>query len=161
MPLVAEKSGHADIAGIKVRGRADRIDMLADGRLAIVDYKTGEGPNNKQVAAGFAMQLGLIGLIAEQGGFEGAVGKAGAFEYWSLARDPRTGQFGKVTSPVSGRTAVSDPEKFVEFIANKFKTAAAKWLTGNEPFKAKLRPEYAWADYDQLMRLEEWQGRDV
>lgn len=160
-PLVAEKSGHAEFAGVRVRGRADRIDRLADGRLAIVDYKTGEGPSNRQVAAGFAMQLGLIGLIAEQGGFEGAKGTAGAFEYWSLARDSKTGQFGKVTSPVTGKTAVKEPEAFVAFIAEKFKEAAANWLTGNAPFKAKIRPEYAWADYDQLMRLEEWQGRDV
>lgn len=160
-PLVAEKSGHTQIAGVKIRGRADRIDRLADGKLAIVDYKTGEGPNNKQVREGFAMQLGLIGLIAEQGGFEGVEGKGSAFEYWSLARDARTGQFGKVTSPVVGRTAVSEPEAFVKLIAGKFAEAAKKWLTGNAPFKAKLRPEYAWADYDQLMRLEEWQGRDV
>jgi ATP-dependent helicase/nuclease subunit B len=161
MPLFAEKSGSTKFAGVKISGRADRIDRLADGKLAIVDYKTGEGPNNKQVEAGFAMQLGLIGLIVEQGGFEGVTGKGGAFEYWSLARDSKTGQFGKITSPVASKTAVSEPEAFVELIARQFREAAEKWLTGNEPFKAKLRPEYAWADYDHLMRLEEWQGRDV
>lgn len=159
-PLVAEVSGETEFAGVKIRGRADRIDKLADGRLAIVDYKTGEGPNNKQVAAGFAMQLGLVGLIAEKGGFGGAQGESGAFEYWSLARDSKSRQFGKMTSPVSGNNAVAEPEKFVDLIAAQFREAAAKWLTGNVPFKAKIRPEYAWADYDQLMRLEEWQGRD-
>jgi ATP-dependent helicase/nuclease subunit B len=65
-----------------------------------------------------------------------------------------------MTSPVSGNNAVAEPEKFVDLIAAQFREAAAKWLTGNVPFKAKIRPEYAWADYDQLMRLEEWQGRD-
>ena len=137
-----------------------RIDRLADGKLGIVDYKTGEGPKNKQVAAGFAMQLGLIGLIAEQGGFEGAAGKAAAFEYWSLARDQQTRDFGKISSPTTGKYAVTEPEAFVAEIADQFAKAAAKWLTGNDPFTAKLSPEYAWSDYDQLMRLEEWQGRD-
>ena len=34
-------------------------------------------------------------------------------------------------------------------------------LTGDAPFTAKLHPEYApYADYDQLMRLEEWFGRE-
>ena len=34
------------------------------------------------------------------------------------------------------------------------------WLTGTEPFTAKLNPAYApYGDYDQLMRLEEWYGR--
>jgi ATP-dependent helicase/nuclease subunit B len=34
------------------------------------------------------------------------------------------------------------------------------WLTGSEPFTARLNPAYApYGDYDQLMRLEEWYGR--
>ena len=159
-PLVAEKWGSTEFAGVTLGGRADRIDRLADGKLGIVDYKTGEGPKNKQVAAGFAMQLGLIGLIAEQGGFEGAAGKAAAFEYWSLARDQQTRDFGKISSPTTGKYAVTEPEAFVAEISDQFAKAAAKWLTGNDPFTAKLSPEYAWSDYDQLMRLEEWQGRD-
>ena len=41
-----------------------------------------------------------------------------------------------------------------------FVDAAASWLTGSEPFTAKLNPAYApYGDYDQLMRLEEWYGR--
>lgn len=159
-PLVAEKSGETSFAGIRLRGRADRIDRLADGGLGIVDYKTGDGPKTRQVAAGFAMQLGLIGLIAEQGGFDGVAGKARAFEYWSLSRDTETRSFGKLTSPVSGKKPAFTPDEFVGKIAGLFAEAAAKWLTGSEPFAAKLSPEYAWSDYDHLMRLEEWQGRD-
>ena len=158
--LVAEKSGHTQFAGVKLRGRADRIDRLVDGGLGIVDYKTGEGPKNKQVAAGFAMQLGLIGLIAEQGGFDGVSGKAVAFEYWSLARDPVSRTFGKISSPTTGKKPVYEPVAFVAMIADQFAKAAAKWLTGSDPFTAKLSPEYARNDYDHLMRLEEWQGRD-
>ena len=30
-------------------------------RVAIVDYKTGKPPTQKAVAAGFALQLGLLG----------------------------------------------------------------------------------------------------
>ena len=106
------------------------------------------------------MQLGLIGLIAEQGGFDKVQGKGGAFEYWSLARNDRARDFGKVLWPTAGKNAVTEPEAFVAEIADQFAKAAAKWLTGNDPFTAKLSPEYAWNDYDQLMRLEEWQGRD-
>ena len=160
MPLVAEKSGHTQFAGVKLRGRADRIDRLVDGGLAIVDYKTGEGPKNKQVDAGYAMQLGLIGLIAEQGGFDGVSGEGMAFEYWSLARDPASRTFGKITSPATGKNPVAKPDAFVAKIADQFAKAAAKWLTGGDPFTAKLSPDYARHDYDHLMRLEEWQGRD-
>ena len=41
-----------------------------------------------------------------------------------------------------------------------FSEAAARWLTGDSPFTAKLQPRFArYGDYDQLMRLEEWLGR--
>lgn len=159
-PGPSEESSKADLDGITVKGRVDRIDRLADGSLAVIDYKTGEAPSNRQVKEGFAMQLGLIGFIAENAGFDGVQGKANAFEYWSLARDQRSRTFGKTSSPVEGKAAVSEPEAFVGFIADKFRTAAARWLTGGEPFIAKLAPEYAWSDYDHLMRLEEWEGRD-
>lgn len=160
-PVDSEIPGKIEIDGVKLRGRADRIDRLADGRLAVIDYKTGEPPKNAQIAAGFAMQLGLIGLIAERGGFEGIAGQAGAFEYWSLARDTKSRSFGKLTSPVEGKTAVSEPEDFVATIAAQFRVAAADYLLGDKPFTAKLAPDYAWSDYDQLMRLEEWEGRDA
>lgn len=160
-PLKSEVSGKAEFAGVTIRGRADRIDRLADGSFAVIDYKTGEPPKNAQIAAGFAMQLGLIGLIAERGGFEGIEGRARAFEYWSLARDAKSKAFGKLVSPVQGKTAVSEPEDFVAMIAEQFRVAAADYLLGDKPFTAKLAPDYAWSDYDQLMRLEEWEGRDA
>ena len=85
-PLAAEADGEAALAGITVYGRADRIDRLADGDIAIVDYKTGAPPTQKAVDAGFALQLGLLGLIGRAGGFEGVGGEPQAFEYWSLTR---------------------------------------------------------------------------
>ena len=68
--------GRSEIAGVTLRGKADRIDQLADGSLAIVDYKTGKPPSAKAMTEGFALQLGLLGLIAERGGFEGIDGIA-------------------------------------------------------------------------------------
>ena len=45
--------------------------------------------------------------------------------------------------------------------ARQFSDAADKWLTGDEAFTAKLVPEYAsYEDYDQLMRQDEWYGRE-
>src|SRR3546814_13833557 len=78
------------------------MDVLPDGSLAIIDYKTGKPPSGKQVAAGYSMQLGLLGLIAEQGEFEGldGSGDVAAFEYWSLGRDYKADSFGYCQSPV-------------------------------------------------------------
>lgn len=162
VPIAAEAWGAIDFAGVRLGGRADRIDRLADGTLAVVDYKTGIPPGNRQVKAGYAQQLGLLGLIAERGGFKDVAGRAGAFEYWSLARN-REGGFGMVKSPVDpqGRKDMIVTADFTAEAARIFAEAAGTWLTGDAPFTARLHPEYApYGDYDQLMRLDEWYGRD-
>jgi ATP-dependent helicase/nuclease subunit B len=157
-PLAAEAEGRCELAGVELKGVADRIDRCADGSLAIVDYKTGQPPSAKAVAEGFSLQLGLLGLIAERGGFDGIEGAAACFEYWSLAR--KAGRLGYVASPVGGRSGL-DAADFTTLAARNFIAAAAKWLTGSEPFTARLHPEYApYGDYDQLMRLDEWYGRE-
>ena len=137
-PAAAEAKGTCEIAGVKLYGEADRIDRFADGSLAIVDYKTGTPPGPKAVAEGFSMQLGLLGLIAERGGFEGIEGVPACFEYWSLAR--KAGKLGHVASPVAGRHGI-DPAEFTTMATRNFLAAAARWLTGDEPFTAKLHPE--------------------
>jgi ATP-dependent helicase/nuclease subunit B len=137
-----------------VHGRADRIDRLADGGLAIIDYKTGQPPTQKAVTEGFALQLGLLALIGRAGGFEGVSGDPQAFEYWSLAR--YRGKFGRRMCPDKDMS----PGEFLDHAYRNFAEAAANWLTGDAPFTAKLNPAYApYGDYDQLMRLEEWYGR--
>ena len=159
LPIAAETKGECVVAGISLYGEADRIDRLADGRLAIVDYKTGTPPGSKAVAAGFSMQLGLLGLIAEKGGFAEVQGVPACFEYWSLAR-AASGKLGHVKSPVGGRSNI-DADDFTSLAARIFTAAAEAWLTGSEPFTAKLHPEHApYGDYDQLMRLDEWYGRE-
>ena len=153
-PQAAEASGEAAVAGVTVYGRADRVDRLPNGGLAIIDYKTGAPPSQKAVDAGFALQLGLLGLIGRAGGFEGVLGEPEAFEYWSLAR--YRGQFGRLMRPDKDM----EEGEFLQHAYRNFADAVQKWLTGNEPFTAKLNPAYApYGDYDQLMRLEEWYGR--
>jgi len=154
LPIAAELKGETPLAGVVVEGRVDRIDRLANGMLAIIDYKTGQPPSQKSVAEGFSLQLGLLGLIGRAGGFEGVSGDPEAFEYWSLAR--YRGKFGRLMCPDKDM----DEGEFLAHANRNFAEAARKWLTGNEPFTAKLNPAYApYGDYDQLMRLEEWYGR--
>ena len=157
----AEGKGEIAIAGVMLSGRYDRVDRLSDGTLAIVDYKTGKPPSTKAVREGFSLQLGMLGWIAEQGGFDGLHATAEAFEYWSLGRS-KDG-FGYVATPVDAegkrdRIVTAD---FTRIAHDRFVEAAGQWLTGDAPFTAKLVPEYApYAEYDQLMRRDEWYGRD-
>jgi ATP-dependent helicase/nuclease subunit B len=154
-PLKAEIEGRTPLGGIVAQGRADRIDRLADGSLAIIDYKTGQPPSQKSVREGFSLQLGLLGLIGRAGGFDGVFGDPEAFEYWSLAR--YRGKFGRLMRPDKDM----QPGEFLAHANRNFKDAAERWLSGTDAFTAKLNPAYApYGDYDQLMRLEEWYGRE-
>ena len=163
--LIAEEKGTTELLGIKITGRADRIDRLADGSLAIIDYKTGGAPKPPQATAGFAMQLGLVGLMAERGVIKDVAGDAGQFEYWSLAKNPKNrSEFGHISQPTSKKATDDHIEAsdFVSFIKGQAEAALSKWILGNEPFAAKLRPEFAnYEDYNQLMRLQEWDGRQA
>ena len=160
-PILFEQKGEAEIAGVTLHGIADRIDRNADKTLAIVDYKTGQPPSAAMVAAGYAMQLGLLGAIAESGSFTGTSEEASIFEYWSLAKS-RMGDFGYSAMPFSKKfEAEINADNFTEKAVETFTEAANDWLTGDRSFIAKLQPGFAnYADYDQLMRLEEWYGRE-
>ncbi|MBC9032039.1 double-strand break repair protein AddB [Sphingomonas sp. JC676] len=159
--LAVEKRGAIVFDGVALSGTFDRIDRLADGNLAIVDYKTGKPPSLAAVREGFSLQLGLLGLIAERGGFDGIAGRATGFEYWSLSRN-KFGGFGYVESPCDPKRRDYLPaNEFVDRAVAQFEGAARMWLTGDEPFTAKLHPDYApYTEYDQLMRRDEWYGRD-
>ncbi|MEL7189779.1 MAG: double-strand break repair protein AddB [Pseudomonadota bacterium] len=160
--LATEISGAMRFDGVKVSGRADRIDRLADGTLAIVDYKTGSPPSNEQVKNGYALQLGLLGLIAQYSSFEEEGGQlvsgdASKFEYWSSGKDK--GAFGKVTSPMKTGSMRSGilPEDFIPFHERKLSQAISRYIKGDALFKARENPDYeGYSDYDQLMRVEEW-----
>ena len=117
------------------------------------------------VEQGFALQLGTLGLIAADGGFPGVTGEPNRFEYWSLGKskdkDSRTG-FGYAVEPIKEgkkKTGLLREEvlfKTEEFLAD----AIRRWIKGDEAFTARLNPDIGgYNDFDQLMRLDEWQAR--
>ncbi|MCW1384831.1 double-strand break repair protein AddB [Novosphingobium sp. KCTC 2891] len=161
--IAFETKGEVLVDGVRIHGRADRIDRCGDGTLAVIDYKTGTPPSGRMVEQGFALQLGLIGLIAEMGGFMDVDGTPNAFEYWSLARNKERG-FGYRSEPVlEGKKQSGIPrEDFLPETLRFLKEAIARWILGSDPFTARLNPDLpGYSDYDQLMRLDEWQGRSL
>jgi ATP-dependent helicase/nuclease subunit B len=169
VPVTVEGAGRLEVRGIEFRGKADRIDRLPDGALAIVDYKTGAPPSGREVEAGFALQLGTLGLMARAGAFQDLSGQTvhgepARFEYWSLgkSRTSDTG-FGYITTPIhEGKKrsgiALGDFLPQAEYFLHD---ALDKWILGDEPFTARLNPDApGYSTYDQLMRLDEWLGRE-
>jgi len=164
IPTLIEQSADWLYRGVTIRGKADRIDRLPDGSLAVVDYKTGMPPSGRQVEQRFALQLGTTGLMVRAGAFAGLSGEPTVFEYWSLAKSSKseTG-FGYITTPVlSGNKRSGIPlADFLPEAQRYLDDALDRWILGEEPFTARLNPNLkSFATYDQLMRLDEWLGRE-
>ncbi|QZD95666.1 double-strand break repair protein AddB [Qipengyuania gelatinilytica] len=164
--LAVEVKGSMHFDDVFVHGRADRIDRLEDGSLGIIDYKTGKPPTAKMVEQGYALQLGILGLIAEDNGFKDITGEPGGYEYWSLgrAKDDNPHGFGYVDIPlkVGKKQTGLLPEDFLPTTRKKLTEAIDRYIKGDAPFTARANPDYpAYDTYDQLMRLEEWLPRQA
>jgi ATP-dependent helicase/nuclease subunit B len=154
-PLKTEITGgipiETDTEPFHLTAKADRIDRLPDGRLAILDYKTGRPPTPGSVRDGFAPQLPLEAVIADQGGFSGLPkGTTGELAYLRLTGGNPPGEF----LPALGRDA---PD---EAIANAWEglgALIAAYDDPTQPYPALVRAEFAFAgDYDHLSRIDEW-----
>jgi ATP-dependent helicase/nuclease subunit B len=134
--------------------RADRIERRADGALAILDYKTGTPPSQKEVDAGLAPQLLLEAAMAEAGAFGAELaGQAGELIYWHL-----TGGYepGEVRSLFKGNAAAID-----EAVAAARDSLGALIDAYDQPDRCYLsQPHPAraprFSDYAQLARVAEW-----
>ncbi len=133
--------------------KADRIDLLTDGGIEILDYKTGGVPTKKDVVAGLSPQLALEALIVEAGGFEGVPAAAvSAIRYLKLTGgDPPGEEFRAHDDPA---TAVEDIRDGVAQLIATYDEPAQQYLPRPDP---EIAPRYS--DYDHLARLTKGSGR--
>jgi ATP-dependent helicase/nuclease subunit B len=141
----------------ELRAKADRIDRLADNRLAILDYKTGQPPSAKQMLAGLAPQLTLEAAIASRGGFPGiAPAEIAGLTYLRLSGGDPAGEeierdLKRDKQAVTPQDAANEAlQRFVEWVRN-FDDAAT-------PYRSRPRPQFVNydGDYDHLARVLEW-----
>ncbi len=60
-----------DLGNFKLTATADRVEIREGGAIAILDFKTGNPPSDKEIGVGLAQQMPLQALIAREGGFPG------------------------------------------------------------------------------------------
>lgn len=141
---------------IKTAGRdftlkaiADRVDITKDGKINIIDYKTGRARKAKEVRTGKAPQLPIEGIIAEGGGFENiSARKVEKLIYWQLGRQE---------TEVSGDTeqVLSDNLEILRRYISDFEFEKTAYVCQPNP---KNIPEYS--DYEHLARIKEWSVKD-
>ncbi|WP_448583020.1 double-strand break repair protein AddB [Thermaurantiacus sp.] len=147
-PVEVEAKLAIEWQGVRITGKADRIDRLGDGNLAIIDYKTGPKPKAGAFAAGRLRQLPLLRLLVEAGGLPAlAGGRVGLLEYWKLSG-------GNTPGEVIGRSWTLERDRFKQELGELF----GRYLFGEAPFVPKLNPVFAkqYRSFDQLARIEEW-----
>ncbi|WP_291298908.1 double-strand break repair protein AddB [Elioraea sp.] len=152
-------SSHAEIKGemtlpdgFVLHGRADRIDVLGDGTLALIDYKTGAIPKALEIREAYAIQLTLEAAMAEQGAFA-AIGKvrASMLEYWRLTGGHAPAEVKPIDDDVA--TLAAGAWKRFEELRARFADPATPYLARPHPHRA---PEFS--DYMHLARVAEWGG---
>ena len=138
----------------ELRGRADRIELRADGRLAIFDYKTGQPPSQAVVDAGFAPQLPLEAAMAAAGAFGPELaGAAAELIYWHLTGGYVAGEARSLFKGDAAAVALAG-----EAVAAELARLVAIYDDPDRPYLAQPHPGRVprFADYAQLARVAEW-----
>ena len=132
----------------KLVAKADRIDQLGNGKLAVVDYKTGGAPNADELTFGFAPQLPLEAMMAARGAFKGVpAAEVDSIEFWRI-----TG--GRPVAKVSRH----DAAQFAEEAYQGFLRLIADFDNEDTPYPTRPRAAHAprFSDYEHLARVKEW-----
>lgn len=131
--------------------RADRIDAMENGSaLAILDYKTGSLPTQKQRARGFSTQLPLEAAIAQAGGFEGVPPlPVRELTFWRL-----TG--GRPPGEVKDFDPKTVPAESAAAALSGLRTLLAHYADPDSAYPSEPHGPVAYSDYTHLARVKEW-----
>lgn len=141
-------------------GMADRIDTLADGKAAIIDYKSGGAGvyTTGAISSGKQPQLPLEALMVRAGAFEAhGIGKkqTGALSYWIVSGGKKPGQ-------VNTLSESSDIEKIMDTTDAALRTLVRTYRHAETPYYALpvAARTPAYNDYAHLARVQEWIALD-
>jgi ATP-dependent helicase/nuclease subunit B len=138
----------------KLTVRADRIEHLKDGRFAVLDYKTGAPPSDRQVLTGLSPQLTLEAAILRQGGFKDIPPGAAVADlvYVRLRGGAVPGEL----LPVKIKDGT--PDEHADLALSKLTKLVATFADPATPFYSLLHPMWTthYGTYDHLARVQEW-----
>lgn len=153
-PVISEACGQAVFGApggdFTLTARADRINSLPGGGLALVDYKTGQIPSCKQAKIGLEPQLPLEAAIIKYGSFEGVPrDDVRQLSYIRLTGGPTPGEV---------RHLKLDVEQSLEDAWAGLQNLIAEYDNPAQPYLSHVRPlkQNEIGDYGHLARVGEW-----
>ena len=157
-----ETSGTCEIAlsegPFVLSAKADRIEQKKDGSLAILDFKTGQPPSDKQIATGLSQQMPLQALIAARGGFAGLpaspVSELGYLSFrarheWRVVGNSEKSPFADKTPTDMAAAADAGIERLIR-----------AYQSESQAYLSAPRVQFVTYDYgyNRLARRAEWAG---
>lgn len=159
-PLLLEMKGAADITTEKttltLSGIADRIDLMHDGSISIIDYKTGGGFSASKMQSGETPQLLLEAIIIEKGGFPDPslkIKPVSHIAYWSMTGGT---QSGNITALPNKK--YPDLQSIIAHTHDGLTNMMDTFSNPDTPYiclpRSSIMPRFN--DYKHLARIEEW-----
>ncbi len=145
------------IAGAEhvLRARADRIDVLSDRTVRLIDYKTGTVPSNTQVDAGLSPQLTLEAAMLRDHGFGDQLPEEASDLVYIKASGGTPPV--DVSSLRDGRTGIDIKAASAKHFAG-LKSLLARYRSGTQAYipRAIMFRDGDVSDFDHLSRYAEW-----
>jgi ATP-dependent helicase/nuclease subunit B len=133
--------------------RADRIEQRHDGSFAILDYKTGQVPTEKQVRVGISPQLTLEAAILRQSGFKDlAPASVTELVYVSLKGAAIAGD------AITINFEEGDADSHADNALTKLRGVATRFEDPAQPYRPLVLSMWKtrYGTYDHLARVKEW-----
>ncbi|MBL8542396.1 MAG: double-strand break repair protein AddB [Hyphomonadaceae bacterium] len=147
--IFREEKGELVLDGVKLTGIADRIE-IGVGHAAILDFKTGAPPSDKQVSTGLAPQLLLEAAMLARGAFANAPkAKVDELVYWRFGNADPTPR----TVEIEGGAHEAGEKALASL-----RGLLARYAQPDQPFLSKPRVQFIkpYLEYDHLARRKEW-----
>jgi ATP-dependent helicase/nuclease subunit B len=147
-----------------LRARADRIDTLADGTVAVMDWKTGSSPSEtaakKLLSAQLALEAGLVARGAFHDGTPATVGKLaflrlkdrGEFKVEAIAPRGEGSKDARLT--ITPQMMADEAWQRLVGLLKVFDDETHPYVSRANPLKRGK--ENREEDYDHLARFAEW-----
>ena len=166
---IAERGGGVEVLAasdgapaIRLKARADRIDVMNDGTVELIDYKTGTTPAIREARSLLAPQLALEAAMAARGGFAG-VGRPRTSSLVYVRLRPGEDAYGKPNAHGETIETGKPDDPTADAIAarawGQLGALLARYRDPGQPYPSRLMPQREGAmdgPYDHLARAREW-----